>query len=158
MRVWVGIVRKGLESGGWAPVLVFIVHVVADQIFDVYSARPALDIPMHFAGGVAIGYCVSGCVRAMPRPGGRNRRALFLEALLVISLTTTAAVGWEFLEFAIDRATGSNIQVSLPNTMQDLALGMAGAVAVAAARVRQAGATAADLTAVTLEWLSGRPA
>lgn len=158
MRVWVGIVRKMLESGGWAPILVFAVHLIANQIFDVYSARPNLDIPMHFAGGVAMAYFISGCVRAMPRPPGRNSRAIVLEALLIVSLTTTAAVVWEFCEFAIDTATGSKIQVSLANTMQDLALGMTGAVVVMAVRVWMAGAGTADLSAVAAEWLAGRPA
>jgi hypothetical protein len=155
MRVWVGIVRKLLESGGWAPMLVFVVHVIADSVLDVYSARPNLDVPMHFAGGVSIAYFVSGCVRAMPRRPGRHSRAIVLEALLIISLTATAAVAWEFLEFGIDTATGSNIQVSLANTMQDLALGLAGAVVVAAVRAWQTGAGTADLTAVATEWMAG---
>ena len=60
-----------------------------------------------------------------------------LEALLVASLTTSAAVVWEFLEFAIDAVTGSNLQVSLANTMQDLALGMLGAGALIVARARR---------------------
>lgn len=155
MRVFVGVVRKVLEAGGWAPILVFIVHVIANQVFDVYSARPHLDIPMHFAGGVSMAYFVSGCVRAMPRRPGRNSRAIVLEALLIISVTTTAAVVWEFLEFGIDTATGSNIQVSLANTMQDMSLGMAGAVVVVAARAWQTGAGPADLSAVAREWMAG---
>ena len=155
MRVFVGVVRKLLVSGGWAPILVFTVHVVAVQGFDVYSARPRLDIPMHFAGGVSMAHLISGCFRAMPRRPGRNSRAIVLEALLLISLTATAAVVWEFLEFAIDTATGSNIQVSLANTMQDMALGMIGAAVVVVARAWQAGAGAADLTTVAAEWLTG---
>ena len=83
---------------------------------------------------------------------------IVLEALLIASLTTTAAVVWELLEFAIDTATGSNLQVSLANTMQDLALGMPGAAAVVVARAWQAGAGAADLTTVAAEWLTGSEA
>lgn len=156
MRGFVGVVRRVLESGGWAPVLVFAVHVVADQIFDAYGARPRLDIPMHFAGGVAMAYFISSGVRALTQPPGRSRRAIVLEALLVISVTTTVAVVWEFVEFAIDATTGSNIQVSLANTMQDLALGMAGAAAVVAVRAWQTGAGVADLAAVANEWMAGR--
>lgn len=155
MRALVEFVRRVIAVGGWAPLAVFVVHVVADGIFDAYGPRPRLDIPMHFFGGIAMAYFISGCVRAMPRRPGRNRRAIVLEALLILSLTTTAAVLWEFLEFGIDAATGSNIQVSLANTMQDMALGMAGAAAVVAARAWQTGAGIADLTAVATEWMTG---
>jgi ABC-type polysaccharide/polyol phosphate export permease len=155
MREIVGVVRRLLGVGGWAPLVVFAVHVIADQVFDAYGDRPRLDIPMHLAGGIAMAFFISGCFQAMPRGARRSSRVIVREALLVASLTTTAAVVWEFLEFAIDAATGTNIQVSLANTMQDLALGMAGAAVVVAARAWQTGAGPADLTAVAAEWMAG---
>ena len=135
MREIVGVARRVLVVGGWAPLLVFVVHVFATEVLDVYRSWPGLDIPMHFAGGVSVAYFISGCIQGLPWDRGRG--GVILEALLVASLTTSAAVVWEFLEFAIDAVTGSNLQVSLANTMQDLALGMLGAGALIVARARR---------------------
>jgi MYXO-CTERM domain-containing protein len=44
------------------------------------------------------------------------------------------AVLWELAEFVVDRTAGTNLQVSLPNTMKDLALGLLGAVLLVATR------------------------
>jgi hypothetical protein len=65
---------------------------------------------------------------------------------------------WGLLEFAIDTATGSNLQVSLTNTMQDLAVGMLGAAVVVVGRAWRTGASSADVGAVAEEWMTGRPA
>jgi hypothetical protein len=152
------VARKVLGVGGWAPLLVFATHVVAAEVIDVYSGWPRLDVPMHVAGGVAIAYFLSGCFQALPHDRIRRSLMIVLEALLIASLTTTAAVVWELIEFAVDAITGSNLQVSLTNTMQDLALGMLGAAAVVVARVWKTGASSADVSAVAGEWMTGRVA
>jgi hypothetical protein len=121
----------------------------------VYSDWPRLDVPMHLAGGVAIAYFVSRLIQALPHDPIRSSRVIVLEAVLIASLTTTAAVVWELIEFAVDTVTGSNLQVSLTNTMQDLAVGMLGAAAVIVVRAWQTGASSADITAVAGEWMSG---
>jgi hypothetical protein len=63
---------------------------------------------------------------------------------------------WEFAEFTCDRVFGSNIQRSLVNTMQDMALGVAGAVAVMTMRAWTLNARPAELRAVAEEWVSRR--
>ena len=47
-RVW-----QLIAPAVWAPLLVFVVHVVLDRGLGIYGARPWVDIPMHFAGGLA---------------------------------------------------------------------------------------------------------
>ena len=49
-----------------------------------------------------------------------------------------------------------NVQVSLANTMQDMAMGMLGAVLVITVRVWQLGAGRAEIREVASEWLTGR--
>lgn len=56
----------------------------------------------------------------------KPNRAVFL--ILILSLTATATVFWEFGEFIGDRVLGTNIQVSLANTMQDQFMGVAGGI------------------------------
>jgi hypothetical protein len=83
---------------------------------------------------------------------------VILELILVGSLTTSAAVLWEFAELTCDQLFGSNIQRGLGNTMKDMSLGVAGAVAVMVLRARALKSGRAELRAVATEWLSGRAA
>ena len=48
----------------------------------------------------------------------------------VFTSVATIAVFWEFGEFTIDHVLGKNVQVSLANTMQDLLIGILGALTV----------------------------
>lgn len=49
-----------------------------------------------------------------------------LSMVLVFSLTATATVLWEFAEFILDHVAGTNVQISLANTMQDQFMGILG--------------------------------
>ena len=158
MTPLVQLIRKLSVNGGWAPILVFSIHAVGTQIFHVYDAWPHADIPMHFAGGLSIGFFVSQCFRALPRDIVRSSRIVVLELILVVSLTATAAMVWEFAEFTLDRVAGSNVQVSLPNTIQDMALGLLGALVFSALRTLQLRAGRRELQEVAGEWLAGRVA
>jgi hypothetical protein len=150
-------VRKLFVVGGWAPLLVFLAHVVGDRVIDVYSVWPDADVPMHFAGGLSFAFFASGCIRALTAGAPKSSRLVVLELVLAGSLTATAAVLWEFAEFALDHTVGTTLQVSLANTMQDMALGLLGAVAFLVVRARRLRA-GAELRAVANEWLAGRAA
>jgi hypothetical protein len=78
-----------------------------------------------------------------------------LELVLVGSLTATAAVFWEFAEFTVDQLFATNVQVSLANTMKDLALGVAGAGAFILIRARQLRAGGREIREVASEWVGG---
>lgn len=150
------IIRKLFVTGGWAPCLVFSLHVLATRVFGVYEIWPPADIPMHFAGGLAIAFFMSQAFRALPREVVRSSRLVVLEAILVLSLTISAAVVWEFAEFSLDTILGSNVQVSLANTMQDLAMGMLGSLVMVAIRARQTRTHQMDVRHVAQEWLTGQ--
>ena len=137
MKVLVAGARTLIALDGWAPLAVFGVHLVASALFDAYNRWPPFDIPMHFMGGVAIALFMSRCVLAVFPAIDRLERGRLLDALLVTTLTISAAVSWEFAEFALDRLSGSNIQIGLGNTMQDLAFGIVGGVTFVALRATQ---------------------
>lgn len=118
----------------WAPVLVLVAHVVLDAGFDVYTARPWLDGPMHVCGGLAIAYVIATALTARDRESPHGRLPGVLEHVLIVTGTATAAILWEFAEFGVDRVFGTNLQVSLANTMKDLAMGVLGGALVSAAR------------------------
>ena len=155
MRGCLKSVGRVFAVGGWAPLLVFAVHVFASQVLRAYSLWPRTDIPMHFAGGVAMAYFISQCFRALPRETVRRSRIVVLEPLLVGSLTTSAAVVWEFAEFTVDAVAATSIQVSLANTMQDIALGMLGAAAVVLVRLWHTRVGRADIAEIAKDWIAG---
>src|SRR5262245_9177136 len=119
---------KVFKVGGWAPVLVFATHAIIGGVLDAYQWWPPIDVPMHFAGGLSMAFFISRSFQALPRPMVPRGRLAILELLLVVSLTATAAVFWEFGEFFVDRVVGVNVQIGLANTIKDMALGIGGSV------------------------------
>ncbi|MGE5072913.1 MAG: hypothetical protein ACM3MF_05750 [Anaerolineae bacterium] len=146
---------KMLRVGGWAPLLVLLIYTFLNRALHAYLRWPWLDIPTHFSGGLAIGFLVSRCFQGMPRQGAVRSRVVLLELVLVVTITATAAVFWEFAEFAVDQVYGTNLQVSLANTMRDLAMGMLGATVIALVRARQLSLSFGDLLEVTADWARG---
>lgn len=149
---------KIFRVGGWAPFTVFALHVLLGKGFHVYDIWPPIDVPMHFAGGFAFAFFVSRCFQELPRGMVQRSRSVVLELLLIGSLTATAAVFWEFAEFSADQMFGSNIQVSLQNTMKDLAMGVLGSMAFIAVRARQLRVGSIELREITKDWVEGKAA
>jgi hypothetical protein len=153
-QIW----RAGIAcfaAGGWAPLLVFGIHVLLSRILNGYRLWPSIDVPMHFAGGVAIGYFISRAFRRLPRESARRGRVVVLELLLIGSLTASAAVLWEFAEFTVDQLFASNVQVSLANTMRDLAMGVAGGALCILVRSRRLRVGFREVRELTGDWLHG---
>ncbi len=129
-----------------------------DRVLNAYEWWPTIDIPMHFGGGVAIAFFISRCFQVLPRQPVPKSRLSILELILIGSLTATAAVFWEFAEFTIDQIYGTNVQVSLINTIQDMAMGISGAIAVIVIRAFQLHTGVAELKEITLDWVRGQAA
>jgi len=111
---------------------------------------------MHFSGGVAIAFFISRCFQALPRGRVRRSRVVLLEPLLIGSLTASAAVCWEFAEFTVDQLFGSNIQTSLANTMQDLAMGISGAIVLILIRIKQLRVGISEVQEFAFDWIRGQ--
>lgn len=125
--VWLRCIRQTLRDFGWAPVVVFATHVVLLLVFDAYTEFAALDLPMHFIGGVAMAYVLhGGLINAcqMEILAGNQPIA---DGIFVFTGTTTVAVFWEFGEFFADQTFGTRWQPSVGDTMTDLLLGVVGA-------------------------------
>jgi hypothetical protein len=90
---------------------------------------PNLDMPFHFMGGFSIAYMCTQILAYFEKEKTIAPLNIVVFLLLVLSLTATAAVFWEFAEFGADRLLGTNAQVSLANTMQDQFLGICGGAA-----------------------------
>jgi hypothetical protein len=156
MRVIIHAIWKVLTIGGWFPLVVFFTHLFLSRVLGIYEIYPDMDIPMHFAGGLSIAFFVSKCFRVLPRDYVKKGRVNILEILLIGSITASVAVFWEFGEFLFDQSFGTNIQISLANTIQDLAMGLLGASVIIFIRSRQLHIDASQVREVTFDWLNGR--
>lgn len=117
--------------GAWAPIAVFLAHVFASRGLNAYAWYPPLDIPMHFAGGVAIAHFFAVGLAALPEGAVAGRFRPLFEGVATFALTCTAAVFWEFAEFLSDRYFGTRAQGGLEDTLLDMALGAAGGLTYA---------------------------
>lgn len=117
-----------LARAGWAPLFVFLLHVFISRVLNGYILYPPLDIPMHFFGGVAMAYFLASCFAALPEGAVAREYRPAAAFVVVVSLTATASVLWEFAEFTSDAFFGTNAQVGLHDTLLDMALGILGGV------------------------------
>jgi hypothetical protein len=126
-RIGVALVLRA----GWAPLSVFLLHVFISRVINGYILYPPLDIPMHFFGGVAMAYFLAKCFAAHPEDAIARSLRPIAEVVFVLSLTATSSVLWEFAEFTSDAVFGTRAQLGLDDTLLDMALGIAGALAYA---------------------------
>lgn len=117
-----------LKRAGWAPVLVFTLHVLFSRAVDVYMNYRWSDVPMHYFGGIAMAYFLSTCFAALPEGIVSRKVRPYAQLILVASLTVTAAVFWEFCEYASDSIFKTNALGNVYDTLQDLALGTVGGI------------------------------
>jgi hypothetical protein len=122
---------------GWAPIFVFLLHVFISRVLNGYILYPPLDIPMHFFGGVAMAYFLAKSFAGLPEGAVAPALRPLAEFVVVLSLTATASVFWEFAEFTSDTLFGTHAQVDLDDTLLDMALGIAGGASYLLAVWRQ---------------------
>jgi len=113
------------------PAAVFLAHLTVARILHLYSLFPHIDIPFHFLGGLSIAYTSAMIISYLQQERFIARLNGSIFTILLISITATAAVLWEFMEFTGDQFFRTNIQVSLANTMQDQFMGILGGLTLA---------------------------
>jgi hypothetical protein len=119
----------------WLPIFVFFLHVFLVKFVKIYDPFPWVDIPMHYLGGLSIGYSYSVGLSLLQERKLVSRLDRIVEAVFIFTLVATTAIFWEFGEFLLDHFLGTDLQVSLANTMQDLLMGLLGAGTVVACKL-----------------------
>ena len=122
----------------WPPILVFSLHIFLVRVINIYSYYPWLDMPMHYLGGLSMAYSLSLAGTALQERKTISRLDNSIELVLIFTGVITIAVFWEFGEFLLDHFLGTNLQVSLPNTMQDLLMGILGAGTIVVLKIYKA--------------------
>ncbi len=106
------------------PTLVLAFWAVAAKGFDAYLRYPWLDVPTHFAGGIAGVYSVDAFLLRLRPWTGRVHAAVRLG--LAFGLLACAAIGWEFLEFLSDYFLWTHLNLGVADTLSDLLFGLVG--------------------------------
>ncbi|HEY9528950.1 MAG TPA: hypothetical protein VIR02_17810 [Anaerolineales bacterium] len=107
------------------PAVVYLVHLAVKGL-GLYDMFPNVDIPFHYLGGLSIAYTCAQILSYLETEKLTTtlHRGVFL--VLLLSLTATVAVFWEFAEFLSDQFLATTLQPSIANTMQDQFLGILG--------------------------------
>ena len=125
--VWRRWINQSLREAGWAPLLVFAVHVIALVAFDAYSRIVHLDLFMHFIGGVVMAFFLHRTSINASLIGVIGPLHPIPQRLLVFTATCAVALFWEFAEFIADQTLGTHSQAGLEDTLGDLLFGVIGA-------------------------------
>lgn len=121
----------------WPPIVVLTVHVFISHGIHLYTLLPWIDIPMHYLGGLSVGYSLFRALTVLQEHHIISPLDKVIALLLTFALVATIAVFWEFAEFSMDQLLKTNVQISLQNTMQDLFMGILGAVTVVGINIKK---------------------
>lgn len=125
--VWRRWINQSLREAGWAPLLVFAVHVIALGVFDPYGRIAHLDLCMHFFGGAVMAFFLHRTSINASLIGVIGPLHPITHRLLVFTATCAVALFWEFAEFILDQTLGTHSQAGLEDTLGDLLFGVIGA-------------------------------
>ena len=111
------------------PGAVVLLHGLFSLGLGLYGHVPSLDIAMHLAGGMTVAYSFGVLLDLLEA----HRLIAFghelVRAFVIASLVTSAATGWEFVEFLCDRFAGTRAQLGLRDTLGDILVGILGGLA-----------------------------
>lgn len=116
-----------LREAAWAPLSVLAFYAIG-LTFRLFKLFPALDIPTHFLGGLAITYFYRVAIRNSQKVVGEIPFAV--QVLLAFTCTGTTTVLWEFYENILDLLAGTQMVRGVQDTIVDLFLGLLGALAL----------------------------
>ena len=122
---WIDWIFATLRDAAWAPLSIFVSYLLA-LAFHLFNLFPALDIPFHFLGGVAITHFYRSAIRHSQKVIGEI--PLPIQVLLAFTCTGTTTILWEFYENILDFFAGTHMVRGLQDTLMDLFLGLLGAL------------------------------
>lgn len=121
-------ILRTVREAAWLPIAVLLLFAFAASAFKLYVLYPWLDMPTHFAGGIAVTHFFRVAVVNAQDAVGRIRP--LVRSLLSLGLTMVAAVAWEILEYSLDVAFGTTMNRGTVDTLSDLLFGFLGGLGV----------------------------
>jgi hypothetical protein len=114
-----------LREAAWAPLGIFISYLLAYSL-QLFILFPALDIPTHFLGGVAITYFYRVAIRNSQKLVGGI--PFPVQALFAFTCTGTTAIFWELQEYLFDSFFKTQMVRGVTDTTVDFCVGLLGAL------------------------------
>ena len=116
-------------AGVFLPAIVILaIHAVLGAL-GLYSQIEWIDIPMHFFGGVLLGFSLHSFMAWAQHKNHLPRIGALWQFVFTLGLLALFVVTWEFSEFALDRIdTAGMRQTGLFDTMKDMFLGLIGGI------------------------------
>ena len=119
------------------PLLVILSIIAVHIVFmalGAYQHLDNIDVPMHFAGGLAMGLLAIAIHHDMTDKHDLKGHPLWYHFLFVIGFTMLVGVAWEFHEYVLDNTLGlwyhwPMFQPDIADTFMDLLLDAAGGTA-----------------------------
>ncbi|MCP4093096.1 MAG: hypothetical protein GY747_06565 [Planctomycetes bacterium] len=115
-----------LRTAAWVPLCFFAFHQLVANVLRAQRIIPWIDMPMHFFGGAAIAYFFWASLRRPEASAALGELTAFARFLFALCGVGAATVLWEFAEWVTDALGLTGAQVSLDDTILDMALGIAG--------------------------------
>ncbi|HSB00126.1 MAG TPA: hypothetical protein VLE49_05715 [Anaerolineales bacterium] len=113
-----------LREAAWAPLSVLGLYALG-LAFHLFKLFPALDMPVHFLGGLMITYFYRAALRHSQKFVGEI--PFPIQVLCALTCTGTTAILWEFYENVLDFFAGTHMVRGLQDTLTDLFMGLLGA-------------------------------
>lgn len=107
------------------PLAVLVIHILVTML-GLYEGYWWMDIPLHFIGGIAIGFSTYYLLEDFEKRNLLIIHSKLLKILLIISVTALTAVAWEVMEYFTDFYGFTVMQASIMDTMKDLSMGIIG--------------------------------
>ncbi len=89
------------------PGAMVLLHGLFSLSLGLYDHLPSLDIAMHLAGGMTVAYSFGVLLDLLEAHRLIGFGHELVRAFVIASLVTSAATGWEFVEFLCDRFAGN---------------------------------------------------
>lgn len=109
------------------PAIVFFFDVIVNNIiFNVYEIFPWIDVPMHFIGGISVGYMSVLFLRYFKEKNLIVIKNKFLYWIIIVSAVSLIAVLWEFWEYFMVNYFGFDWILDYKDTLLDLFVSICG--------------------------------
>ena len=111
------------------PLLVLCLHVLV-TVTGVYANITNFDKLMHLLGGMSIAMGTLSAYALLQKNKLVGQNHPLVVSVAVVSVVVFTAVGWEWFEFLLDAFTGTQMQISITDTMGDLLAGTLGGATI----------------------------
>jgi len=109
------------------PAIVFLFDLIFNNfVFNAYEVFPWIDIPMHFIGGISVGYMFVLFFRFFEEEDLIKIKNKFVFVLIVVCAVSMIAVLWEFWEFFMEMFFNLDWALGYEDTLLDLFMGICG--------------------------------